>query len=72
MNGTAEHIDCKVETYNYRDDFQLLTRKEKRTVLRNAKYLLKLQRDNDSLIAVKAVPKREKDNDICVLRQVIL
>jgi hypothetical protein len=60
MDSTTKNEMCKVETYNCGDDFQLLTRKEKRNILRNAKFLLKLQRDNGGLIAVAAVPLNEK------------
>jgi hypothetical protein len=62
MYGTAKQEICKVEPYNYSNDFQLLTRKEKRNILRNAKFLLKLQRDNEGLIAVTTVPQKEKSN----------
>jgi hypothetical protein len=53
MNGMAKHEGCKVETSNYGNDFQLLTLKEKRGILKNAKSLLKLQKDNDGLCAIK-------------------
>jgi hypothetical protein len=72
MDGTTKCEGYKVETYNYGDDFQLLTRKEKRDILKNAKFLLRLQRDNGGLIAVNAEPQKEKDNNVCVLRQIIL
>jgi hypothetical protein len=51
MNDTAKHEKCKVEIYNYRNDFQILTSKEKRGVLRNAKTFLKLQKENEILLA---------------------
>jgi hypothetical protein len=57
MNGTANHEGRKVETYHYVNDFKLLTLKEKRGILKNAKSLLKLQRDNEVLCA--AVPPKE-------------
>jgi hypothetical protein len=60
MDNTSKNEGCKVETYNFRNDFQLLTRKEKRNILRNAKLLLKLQRDNGGLITVAAAPQKEK------------
>ena len=47
MNDTAKQKGYKVETYDYGNDFQLLSRKEKRGVLKNAKSLLRLQREND-------------------------
>jgi hypothetical protein len=51
MNGTANHEGCMVETSTYGSDFQLLTLKEKKGILKNAKSLLKLQRDNAVLVA---------------------
>jgi hypothetical protein len=60
MNGTAKQERCKVETYHYVNDFQLLTLKEKRGILKNAKSLLKLQKDNDGLTAVADVPQKGK------------
>ncbi|MDR0290899.1 MAG: hypothetical protein LBI06_08190 [Treponema sp.] len=60
MNGTAKHEERKVETYHYRSDFQLLTQKEKRDILKNAKSLLKLQRDNDFLSAAAAGGQNDK------------
>jgi 3-keto-L-gulonate-6-phosphate decarboxylase len=59
MNDTTNHEGCKVEAYNYGSDFQLLTLKEKREVLKNAKSLLKLQRDNDVLVAVAGGVKED-------------
>jgi hypothetical protein len=61
MNGTAKREGRKVETYHYVNDFQLLTLKEKRDILKNAKSLLKLQRDNDVLCAVATVPSKENE-----------
>lgn len=49
MNDMAKKGDCNVETYDYRSDFKLLTRKEKCGVLKNAKHLLKLQRENNAI-----------------------
>jgi hypothetical protein len=60
MNGTAKQEGCKEETYNYGSDFQLLTLKEKRDIQKNAKSLLKLQRDNDVLFAVAVGLENEK------------
>jgi hypothetical protein len=60
MDDTANHEGCMVETYNYGSDFQLLTLKEKRGILKSAKSLLKLQRDNDVLFAVAGGAQREK------------
>ena len=34
-----------VGTYNYKSDFMILTKKEKRGILKNAKRFLKLQRE---------------------------
>ena len=51
MNDTVKYEERKVESYNYGSDFQLLALKEKRGILKNAKTLLKLQRENDVLFA---------------------
>jgi 23S rRNA U2552 (ribose-2'-O)-methylase RlmE/FtsJ len=59
MNDSAKDGSCKVEAYNYRDDFQLLTLKEKREILKNAKFLLKLQRDNGIWVTVAAGQQNE-------------
>ena len=45
MNDTEIKEGYKVETYDYTSDFLFLTLKEKRGVLKNAKHLLKLQKD---------------------------
>jgi hypothetical protein len=60
MNGTANHEERMVETYNYGSDFQLLTLKEKRGILKSAKSLLKLQRDNAVLFAVAGGVRKGK------------
>ena len=49
MNGIEKQEMCKVENYDYENDFQLLTLKEKRRILKTAKVLLKLQKKNDDL-----------------------
>jgi hypothetical protein len=54
MKKSAANENNKEETYNYRDDFQILTLNEKRKILKTAKFLLKLQRDNCSIVAVIA------------------
>jgi len=49
MNDTEKQEMCKVENYDYESDFQLLTSKEKRQILRTAKDLYDLQKKNDDL-----------------------
>ena len=46
MRNTLNHEDYNVDFYDYENDFQILTNKEKRGVLRNAKTFLKLQKEN--------------------------
>jgi uncharacterized protein YutD len=53
----AKHKNCIAEPCNYGNDFLLLTEKEKREVLKNAKNLLKLQKKND---IIKGEKKGEK------------
>jgi hypothetical protein len=43
----AKPKKCITEPHNYGSDFLLLTLKEKRGVLRNAKNLLKLQKEDE-------------------------
>jgi hypothetical protein len=52
MNGTAKKAEVNREPFDYADDFSFLTPKEKRGILKNAKHLLKLQNDNDAVLAV--------------------
>ena len=59
MNNTAKQAKYKVETCNYGSDFQLLTQKEKRGILKNAKTLLKLQRENSVLPAGAPLSQRK-------------
>ena len=51
MNDMSIKDSCNVETYDFRSDFQFLTLKEKREVLKNAKHLLNLQKKNNALFA---------------------
>jgi hypothetical protein len=46
MECTAKHEAVKEEYYDYSKDFTVLTPAEKRRVLKTAKNLLKLQREN--------------------------
>ena len=59
MNDMAKQEGRWVETYDYGNDFQLLTPKEKRGILKNAQTLLKLQKENDVLPA----PLPQKRNE---------
>jgi hypothetical protein len=60
MDDTAKQEGGNVEPYDYGSDFLILTRKEKRAVLKNAHHLLKLQKDNDA-VSGDAPPHNEKD-----------
>jgi len=51
MNDTVKKSGCNVEPYNYRNDFRILTPKEKSGILKNVKHLLKLQKDNDAILS---------------------
>lgn len=53
MNDTGKKERCNVETYDYGSDFQFLTLKEKRVILKNAKHLLKLQKEDLEMITEK-------------------
>jgi len=53
VDNMIKHEGRKVENYNFESDFQILTIKEKRVILKNAKSLLKLQKEGGVLISVK-------------------
>jgi len=61
MNSTAIKDSCNVETYNYRSDFQFLSLKEKYRILKNAKYLLKLQKENNILLTDTSISQKENE-----------
>ena len=46
MNSIKKQERRYVETYNYKNDFSILTKKEKRRILKNAQHLLKLQQED--------------------------
>jgi hypothetical protein len=56
MNDTAKQEEVKGEPCDYGKDFKILTRKEKRGILKNAKTLLKLQKEN-ALLADTPSPR---------------
>jgi len=61
VNDMAIKNSCNVETYDYESDFKFLTLKEKRKILKNAKYLLKLQKGKNVFLACKCpVLQKEK------------
>jgi len=60
MKNMAIKKSCNVETYDYSSDFKFLTKKEKREVLKNAKKLLKLQKENNALPADVNIKKKNK------------
>lgn len=49
MNDTTWHKSLKVEIFDFENDFKILTLKEKHVVLKNAKSLLRLQKENEVL-----------------------
>jgi hypothetical protein len=59
MNDKTKKVEVNRESFDYSDDFSFLTLKEKREVLKNAKYLLRLQKDN---VAMLADNKPQKEN----------
>jgi len=59
MNDTEKHKMCKAENYEYESDFQLLTLKEKRGILKNARVLLNIQKKNN--ISHSPLPQAETD-----------
>jgi len=61
MNNRTPHDCSKVENYNFMSDFQILTLKEKRGILKNAKTLLKLQNE-DSVLVFGSTPLPNKEN----------
>ena len=62
MNNKANRESRKAENYNFGSDFQILTLKEKRGILKNARTLLKLQRDDAVLLSEGAfVPPKENE-----------
>jgi hypothetical protein len=50
MNDAGKKEGRNVEIYNYGSDFQILTPKEKRRILKNAKQLLNLQKENTDMV----------------------
>ena len=46
LKDKARQAGVKGESYDYSKDFKILTPKEKRGILKNAKALLRLQREN--------------------------
>jgi len=50
MNNMVKKAGCNVETYDYESDFQVLNLKEKRGILKNAKRLLNLQKENMDMV----------------------
>jgi len=50
MNDRTTHESSKVENCNFMSDFQILTLKEKRGILKSAKNLLKLQNEDGVLV----------------------
>jgi hypothetical protein len=60
MNDTAKQEGCRVETYDYGIDFRFLTSKEKRGILKNAKHLLKLQKENNALLATAGSCEKQR------------
>ena len=59
MKNTVKQKGSKVETYDFGSDFQILTSKEKRDVLKNAKNLLKLQMENNAHNSHSKIKEKE-------------
>jgi hypothetical protein len=64
MKDTAEEEGVKGESYDYGNDFQLLPRKEKRGLVKNAKTLLKLQKENLSMPVDVPAPPIEAEKEL--------
>jgi len=60
MNGKTKKVKVNKESFDYADDFSFLTPKEKRKVLKNAKHLLKLQKESVAVLDDATKPKRKK------------
>ena len=59
MNNTEKQEKWKVENYKFESDFQLLTLNEKRRILKDAKVLLSIQKQND--ISYSLLPQEKTD-----------
>jgi hypothetical protein len=59
MKDKAEQEGVKGESYDYGNDFKVLSLKEKRGLVKNAKTLLKLQKD--ALLADSPAPPIEAE-----------
>ncbi|GHV86972.1 hypothetical protein AGMMS50255_2680 [Spirochaetia bacterium] len=62
MKDRAKQAGDKGESYDFGKDFKILTRKEKRALLRNAKTLLKLQTENALSADTPPAPSIETEN----------
>jgi hypothetical protein len=63
MNDKAEKEGVKEESYDYGNDFKVLSRKEKRGLVKNAKTLLKLHWEN-ALLADAPPPPNEAEKGL--------
>jgi hypothetical protein len=61
MKDKAEQEGVKGESYDFSKDFKVLSHKEKRELVKNAKTLLKLQRENLSMLADAPAPPIEAE-----------
>ena len=57
MYNTARQEECNADTYNYEHDFQILTIKERRGIVKNAQAFLKLQKENGLLSEISFFPE---------------
>jgi hypothetical protein len=64
MEYTARREAVKEEYYDCSKDFTILTLAEKRRVLKTAKNLLKLQRENALFADTPVCPPIEADNQV--------
>jgi hypothetical protein len=56
MKNKAKQAGKKGKPYDYSNDFKVLTKEEKREIVKTAKNLLKLQKENDLLADAPASP----------------
>jgi len=61
MNDTAKQEGRKMESYDYKVDFQLLTSNEKRGILKNAQSLLMIQKESKALITGTFLEQKEEE-----------
>jgi hypothetical protein len=66
MNNMVNLENNKVEKCDYENDFQILTLKEKRGILKNAKTLLELQKKESVLMSGDA-SLHQNEKNVCII-----